>query len=240
MDMVDPFREQNPNRKIWSFIGTGVAGNSRIDRIYVNSSNMTNITNLKYIHTSFHGHKILAFRIKNDSEWGKGYYKLNTSCFEDEEYDKIVDETMAEIETLTNRTPREKWEVFLMTMKTKSMRYSTIRNLTKKKLKNELIRQIEKIEEGKNQEKLEEHYAYLKGKLKEIEDKEIVGYIRRVKFLAPYEKTESDIAFFSKLECQKRNNDRMNQLAEKKEGEIFIDSKNIIRISTKFYKDLYT
>ena len=39
MDMVDPFREQNPKRKVWSFIGTGVAGNSRL---YVNSVNMIN------------------------------------------------------------------------------------------------------------------------------------------------------------------------------------------------------
>ena len=120
--MVDPFREQNPNRKIWSFIGTGAAGNSRIDRIYVNSANMRDITNIKYIHTPYHGHRILAFRVKNVTEWGKGYYKLNTSLFEDEEYDRIVDETIAEIETLSNRTPREKWEILLMSMKTKSMR----------------------------------------------------------------------------------------------------------------------
>ena len=37
LDMVDPYREQNPNRRIWSFIGTGKAGNSRIDRLYVNT-----------------------------------------------------------------------------------------------------------------------------------------------------------------------------------------------------------
>ena len=37
MDMVDPFREQNPNRKLWFLLGSGVEGNSRIDRIYVNS-----------------------------------------------------------------------------------------------------------------------------------------------------------------------------------------------------------
>ena len=33
MDMVDPFREQNPKRRVWSFVGTGVAKSSRIDRI---------------------------------------------------------------------------------------------------------------------------------------------------------------------------------------------------------------
>ena len=49
MDMVDPFREQNPKKRIWSFIGTGAAGNSRIDRLYVNSINMRNITNIRYI-----------------------------------------------------------------------------------------------------------------------------------------------------------------------------------------------
>ena len=179
--------------------------------------------------------------MKNDNEWGKSYYKLNTSLLEDAEYDKIVDETVAEINTLSNRTQREKWEIFMMTMQTKSIQYSTKRNLAKKRLKNELFRQILKIEERKNQDTLVEHYEYLKGRLKEIEDKEIEGYIRRVKFLAPYDKTEADIAFYSKLENQKRANDRMNQLAEKKEGKIYTDNKNILQsFTTKFYKDLYT
>ena len=81
---------------------------------------------------------------------------------------------------------------------------------------------------------MEEHYAYLKGRLKEIEEKEIEGYIRRVKFLAPYEKAECDISFYSKLEGQKQANDRINQLAENKDGEIYTDQDNIMRISTDF------
>ena len=240
MDLVDPFREQNPNRRIWSFIGTGAAGNSRIDRLYVNSINMTNITNMKYIKTSFPHHKIFAFDIKNDQEWGKGYYKLNTSLFEDDEYENIVEETLTEVNMLANRSAKNKWEIFMMTMKTKSMRYSTIRNYAKKRLKSELIRQINVIEESNDPKPFEEHYAYLKGRLKQIEDKEIDGYIRRVRFLVPYEKTEPDIAFFSKVEGQKRAKDRINQLAEHTDGQIFTDKENIMRISTKFYKDLYT
>ena len=46
-DMVDPFREQNPVKKILSFIGTGKAKNSRIDRLYVNSEDMSNVTHIK-------------------------------------------------------------------------------------------------------------------------------------------------------------------------------------------------
>ena len=77
-----------------------------------------------------------------------------------------------------------------------------------------MIRQINKIEEDQHTEEMEEHYAYLKGRLKEIEEKEIEGYIRRVKFLAPYEKHECDISFYFKSEGQKKANDRINQIAE--------------------------
>ena len=128
----------------------------------------------------------------------------------------------------------------MMAMKTKSIQHSTTRNLAKRKLKNELIRQISKIEEREEEDQFAEHYSYLKGRLKEIEENEIEGYIRRTKFTAPYEKSECDIAFYSKLEGQKRANDRINQLAEKKEGRIHTDQENIMRISTDFYKNLYT
>ena len=238
--MVDPFREQNPKRRIWSFLGTGVAKNSRIDRLYVSSTLTNDITNIRYIHTPFVGHKVFAFLLKKDVEWGKGYFKLNTSVFEDEEYEKLVDETITEVRTLSGRNPSQKWEVFLLTLKTKSIRYCTGRNRTKRRVKDELIRQITEIEENQGIETMEEHYAYLKGRLKEIEDKEIQGYIRRVKFLAPYEKTECDISFYSKLEGQKKANDRLNQLAEKKDGVVYTDQGNIMRISTDFYKKLYS
>ena len=239
MDMVDPFREQNPKRRVWSFTGAGVAQNSRIDRLYVSAVHTNDITNMKYIHTPFYGHKVFAFMIKKDIEWGKGYFKLNTSVFEDDEYEKLVAETITEVKALNNRNPSEKWELFLLTMKAKSIQYSTSRNRTKRRVKNELLRQITNIETSQRTKEMEEHYAYLKGRLKEIEDKEIEGYIRRVKFLAPYEKTECDISFYSKLEGQKRANDRISQLAETKDGEIFTDQESIMRISTEFYKKLY-
>ena len=172
MDLVDPFREQNPKRRVWSFLGTG---RSRIDRLYVHSTHTNDITNIKYTHTPFSGHKILSFVLKKDIEWGRGYFKINTSIFEDEEYAKLVDETITEISTLNNRNPSEKWEVFLLTMKTKSIHYSTVRNRAKRRVENELIRQITKIEEDQQIERMEEHYAYLKGRLKEIEQKEIKG-----------------------------------------------------------------
>ena len=237
MDLVDPFREQNPNRTVWSFVGNG---NSRIDRVYIDSVSMGRVTNLKYIRTPFHGHRILSFHLKNTVEWGKSYFKLNTSLFEDEQYATIVDEAIDEVGRLTNRNIKEKWEIFMMSMKTKSIRYSSRRNWTKKRLKIALIRQIEAIEENNLQHSCTPHYEHLKGRLKEIQDKEIDGYITRVRFLAPYEKSECDVAFFSKLEDRKKASDGINQLAEKQDGEIFTDRENILRIATNFYKNRYT
>ena len=89
MDMVDPFREQNPKRRSWSFIGSGSAGNSRIDRLYVNSINMKNFVNIRYTNTSFGGHRILTFTKKGQNERGRGYYKMNTSILNDAKYREI-------------------------------------------------------------------------------------------------------------------------------------------------------
>ena len=136
MDMLDPYREQNPKRRIWSFIGSGAAGNSRIDRVYVNSVNMKNITNIKYIQTPFGGHRILSFIKKGQNEIGKGYYKMNTSILKDQKYKEMVEETINELEEIRIENEIEKWEVFLLTIKSKSIFYSQTKNRIKKRLKN--------------------------------------------------------------------------------------------------------
>ena len=77
--MLDPFREQNPKKKVWSFFGTGAAGNSRIDRVYVNSEHVNSTTKIRYFRTPFHGHKVLTFTLDELTDKGKSYFKLNTS-----------------------------------------------------------------------------------------------------------------------------------------------------------------
>ena len=96
---------------------------------------------------------------------------------------------------------RETWEIFLMTMKAKSIDYCQKKNWVKNGLKTEISRQISNYE--KNELYDDEQYIYLKERLREIPNKEIEGYIRRVKYDVPYKKGEPDIAFFSKVEKKK-------------------------------------
>lgn len=62
--------------------------------------------------------------MNNNTKWDNCDFKLSTgrSLFEKEKYAKIVDETLAEVTTLNSSTSREKWEVFMMVMKTTSVR----------------------------------------------------------------------------------------------------------------------
>ena len=90
----------------------------------------------------------------------------STSIFVDEKYETIVDETITEVNTLSNRNRSEKWEIFLLTMKTKSIDYSTIRNRAKRKIKYELIRKITRIEENQETEQISRALRIPKRKIK--------------------------------------------------------------------------
>ena len=238
--MIDPFREQNPKRRVWSFIGTGAAGNSRIDRVYVNSVNMNKIHNIKYIPTPFGGHRILSFVKKGSTEKGKNYYKMNTSILHDVKYREMVQETLKELEDLRIESDREKWEVFILTIRSKSLTYSKSKNKIKRNLKNTLIKQIFEIEENETKTENLLHYTYLTQKLKEIEEVEIEGYIRRIRFMPSHEKNEPDIAFYAKLEDKKIAKDIIGQLAENEKSKIYTDNENMTKIATHFYTNLFT
>ena len=62
------------------------------------------------------------------------------------------------------------------------------------------MQQIEQNPLYKENELLTARHEYLAEKIKEIELKEIEGYKIRVKYLAPYDRAEPDIAFYSKIE----------------------------------------
>ena len=152
---------------------------------------MENIKNIQYIHTPFGGHRILSFVKKSQNEHGKGYYKMNTSILQDEMYKNIVKETIEEVQELQIQNEIEKWEIFLLTIKSKSITYSQTKNKTKRTLKNDIIKQIFEIEQNpfyKENLNILEQYHYLQEKLKDLEQKEIQGYGIRIKYLAPYDK----------------------------------------------------
>ena len=102
------------------------------------------------------------------------------------------------------------------------------------------ILEIEEIPDDIKDEHTINHYNHIKRRLKEIEEAEIEGYKKRIKFLPTYEQAEPDISFFAKLEKRKISQSIIGQLAEDEESKIHTDKENILRISTNFYTNLYT
>ena len=130
---------------------------------------------------------------------------MNTSILNDARYRETVEETIEELEELNIDDEIEKWETFILTIKSKSTAYSQIKNKIKRNLK-AIIKEIYEIEENPSEiekDDISAQYIYLKQKLKEIEKIEFEGYKTRVKYLASYEKGEPDIALYSKLEERK-------------------------------------
>ena len=239
---VDPFRQQYPKKRVWSFIGTGKAKNSRIDRVYINEEETPNITDMRYLQTPFGGHRILQFTKKGLVEHGKGYYKMNTSILKEPKHRELIENLSEEIKSQPSTDPIHKWQTFTMLAKSRSIAYSKFRNDIKRGLKNKLQKQIMEIEEKDDFDKdhVLDHYTYAKRRLKQLQLQEIEGYKKRLRLLAPYEQAEPDIAFYAKLQKKKISNDTIGQLAKSKEGEIFTDKKKLMEISTDFYKSLYT
>ena len=130
-DMVDPFSEHYPNKRIWSFIGSGKAGNSRIDRVYGNADNVGNMNNMRYIQTPFVGHRILTFNLKSPNEYGKGYYKMNTSILRDEKFKKIMENLVTKIDAMNIQDPIRKWTILISAVKDRSKTYSKVKNRVK-------------------------------------------------------------------------------------------------------------
>ena len=222
-DMVDPFREQNPIKKIWSFIGTGKAKNSRIDRLYVNSEDMSNVTHIKYVPTPFTGYPILRFTVKSPTELGKGYYKLNTAILQEPKHKELIENLVEEINNLDSDDPIHKWQTFTSLVKSRSITYSKIRGKIKKRVKFRLQEECMKLEndpQSLNSEYNQTYYNYLKRRLKQMKHEEIQGYTKRLKLLAPYEKAEPKIAFYADLEQKKASKDIIGQLAEHSEEHI--------------------
>ena len=233
-DMVDPFRQQNPRRIVWSFNATG---KSRIDRVYVNHEQSNYINKIQYINSGFHGHKILSFSRLPSVDLGKSYYKLNTSILADPKYQDLVQGAVTEASAL-NAPGIDRWLTFLSIIRSDSIAYSRDKAAVKSKLKVQILQDLESLEESGTQNGT--HYEFLMQKLKELEQVEIEGYKTRIRHFPSFHQDEPDIAFYAKVESKAKSSSAITQLAKGINDQIYTDNANIMNISKDFYSKLFT
>ena len=241
-NLVDPFRQQQPNRKLWSYLSPNEKGKSRGDRVYVSEDQANMITNFKYIETIFQGsHKVMTFTYKELQEQGPGYWKFNSSLCKDRQFIQKIEHLWTEI-TSGNYTNTQMIDLFLLVSKSIAINHSTLKSRIKSQLKRNVIKQIEILEkvDFDNMTNIQqENYHYFKDKYQKIIIEEIRGHKIRTKGQPIYEINEPDIQFYAKLEKRTAQKNIISELQDE-EGNIKTDNKDFLDIVQQFYTKLYT
>ena len=187
IDLIDPFRQKYPNKKMWSFISKSYNTGSRIDRVYVTENISKNIIKYKHINVGrISDHRILTFSIKSKIEIGKSYWKMDTSILKDKKYKEEIKQLLREMENLNEQDAHRWWDIFLTCVKSISMTYTSSKNWIRKNLKRSITNNMERLEQTKNFQN-NETYLHLKQEMKIIIQNEIEHYKRKVRYQTEFE-----------------------------------------------------
>ena len=130
---------------------------------------------------------------------------MNTSVLRDKTYQDIVKDTVRTLGTHNITDPKFWWRVFIRTIRSKTIIYTTHKNKVSRTVQTKLRREMEDLESvpepdmtaAQNQRLLD-----LREKLKAFELQAIEGHRIRTKGLPRFEQHEPNIAFFADLEKQ--------------------------------------
>ena len=204
LDLTDPFRKRNPRKRMFSYIHTQHNSKSRLDRIYVNDENCNHILHYKHIHTPWiKAHRVVTFTIKQSTERGPGFWKMNTSILSDHAFSIRVESTVKDVSDLNITDPIEQWLVFIETIRIEAQIYCSRKRYIERKMKTICEKNIEILEQNPlltQSDHLQSQYDYNKRKLNDWQRKQIEGYQIRVKTRPKFEYGEPNITFFASLE----------------------------------------
>ena len=237
--LVDPFRVQCPNKRIYSF--TSTQGKSRGDRLYISEANLSAVKNFRYINTPFQtAHKIMSFNFQTEQKFGPSSWKINSSVVRDQRYRNEIEEIYNDLNTMEIPNPVDWWDLFITVVQGVTIAYTTRKARIKHALKNFLLQRIESLEEKEaldtSQKKL---YSYYKQRLDDIFRDEINGHHIRTKGQPTYELNKPDISTYSKFEKRHQAKNVIYQLADDK-GNIHSDNETLLKISEQSYTKLFT
>ena len=108
----------------------------------------------------------------------------------------------------------------------------------RKRFSDEMVK-LEAIPQDMMTAQRHNRYRTLQESLKGYEEKEIEGYRTRTRGLPKYEMHETNIEFFAKLEKRQAKNTVIVE-PQDIDGSVYSDRDNLLRITAKFYTQLYT
>ena len=244
LDLSDPFRARNPRRKMFSYIHTQHNAKSRIDRVYVNDENVSNI--FHYRHTPVarwpKAHRLVSFSWKGTVERGPGYWKMNTSILSDRPYSLIVETTVKDVLDLKIDDPIERWLIFIETIRLETQVYCSRKRSHEREIKRMCEVGIERLEQNPllaRDTDLQLQHEYYASRLNDWTRKQVEGFQIRAKTQPRFEYCEPNIDFFASLEKKSSKKKLITQL-KNRDGEVVYDNESLRTVATEYYTDLFS
>jgi hypothetical protein len=246
-ELNDTWRLKNPDSKRFTWRQKNPQIHSRLDYWFLSDSIFDWVEEIKIIPAPRTDHSAVYISVSSfaKSDRGRGYWKLNNTIIDEENYIIGIREGLevwkAETDEIDNRS---KWEYIKFKIRQFSITYSkkkaSIRQNTEKKLQQQrlvLTQQIDEAVIGESYE-LELELEEIIKQLNEIDKYKTAGVILRSK-ARWYEEGEKGTKYFLNLENRNQSKKCVNKLM-KEDGTYTTDLKEILEIEKDFYKKLYT
>lgn len=241
IDLSDPFRFLNPRKRMFSYVHTQHGAKSRIDRVYMNEEDCP--STFYYKHTmSKWPHRVVTFSVKEKTEHGPGFWKMNASVLNDRAYSLMVEATIEDIKGLNIEDPIERWLIFIETIRLETQVYCSRKRHHERRVKKQCELGIELLEQNSrlhDDVNLQIEYEYLRNKLNDWTRKQIDGHQIRMKTQPKFESCEPNIDFYANLEKKTSKKRVITHLIDR-DGVLKTKKQDVLGIATNFYTNLFS
>ena len=236
--MVDPYRVQCPNRRVFSF--SSPQGKSRGDRVYMSEDSMSSIKNIRYVGTPFPtAHRVMTFDLQNSQSIGPGCWKMNSSVVGDEIYRAEIGDIFRELGGMDIPDHVDWWDLFIMAVQGTTIAYTKRKARIKRALGDFLLSRVRDLEALDSLDGFQlGEYSYYKRRLDELIQDQIRGHEIRTKGQPKYELNEPNISTYSKFEKRYQSRSVIYQLADG-DGRVHTDNDSLLDITERYYAGLF-
>ena len=215
-NLMDIYRIKNPDKNLITWTRGKIR--RRLDYFLISDHISNNNIKISTSPCTLSDHYWINFSIiSHKNRKGRGFWKLNTSLLEEEEYIKLIRNSIIDTiqENKNHNNDQLIWELIKLEVRNVTIPYCIKRKKEKTKTKNNLIERINKIHtnqlDGKETEEENEEYYLIKNELAQIEIEESRGIIIRAK-CDWVELGEKNSKFFLQLEKHNQENKVISSL----------------------------
>ena len=255
--LVDPFRENNPTKKQFTWKKRNPCKQARLDYFLISETLMqhTKSVVIDSSYRSDHSIVILALNLTNFKH-GKSFWKHNNSLLLDSIYlekinKKILDVKSQyalpvydyeQIDNISNEdvqfTINDQLflDTLLMEIRGESISYASFKNKQRNNREKLIMNQIDDLENSRNENNMDQ-LEILKTELQDIRHEKLKGYMIRSK-AQHIDQGEKPTKYFCGLEKHNYTSKTISQV-EKEDGSVITNQTEILQEIENYYKKLY-